>query len=79
MRGPVMAYMAVISCMVIAAASTFAHAVAWPLLVGALMFYGSDLSVARDRFVRPGFANSIWGLPLYYGGQILLAWSVGQG
>ncbi len=45
-------------------------------LAGAVSFYVSDLSVARDRFLAPGFSNRIWGLPLYYGGQPLLAWSV---
>jgi hypothetical protein len=40
---------------------------------GALLFYLSDLAVARDRFVRPGLANRLVGLPLYYAGQVLLA------
>ncbi len=39
----------------------------------ALMFAVSDLSVARDRFVKPGFVNVLWGLPLYYVSQFLLA------
>jgi hypothetical protein len=29
--------------------------------------------VARDRFVRHEFANRAWGLPLYYGAQLLIA------
>lgn len=33
------------------------------------------LAVARNRFVAPGFANELWGVPLDYGGQILLALS----
>ena len=45
-------------------------------LTGAAMFCVSDLSVARDRFVSPGFVNGAWGLPLYFGGQLLLAASV---
>ena len=61
MRGPVLAYIAVITAMVAAAVA----------------FYLSDISVARDRFVAPGFVNRIWGLPLYYGAQILFALSVG--
>ena len=38
-------------------------------------FYLSDLAVARDRFVSPGFANALWGLPLYYVAQLLFAYS----
>jgi hypothetical protein len=48
----------------------------WVILLGAVMFYFSDVSVARDRFVAPGFINGLWGLPLYYGGQLFLAYSV---
>ena len=48
------------------------------LLLGAVLFLLSDLSVARDRFVAPGFVNRLWGLPFYYGGQVLLAASVAR-
>ena len=41
------------------------------------MFVVSDLAVARDNFVTPGFTNRLSGLPLYYGGQLLLAWAAG--
>jgi hypothetical protein len=41
-------------------------------------FYLSDLFVARQRFVAPAFANRLYGLPLYYLGQFLLAFSVGR-
>jgi uncharacterized membrane protein YhhN len=68
----VIAYIAVISTMLAAAAGTRVPLIA----VGALAFYFSDLSVARDRFVAPGFINRAWGLPLYYGAQLLLGWSV---
>jgi uncharacterized membrane protein YhhN len=44
--------------------------------MGAVTFLASDLAVARQRFVRAGFVNSAWGLPLYYLGQVLLAWSI---
>jgi uncharacterized membrane protein YhhN len=46
------------------------------VLVGALLFYLSDLTVARDRFVDAGAINKIFGLPLYYAGQVVLAASV---
>ncbi len=75
MRLPVKAYVAVISLMMALAAGTFA-AGGQPLLpIGAAAFYLSDLAVARDRFVAPGFANRFWGLPLYYFAQLCLAWS----
>ena len=42
-------------------------------MAAAVAFYLSDVSVARDRFVAPGFGNRIWGLPLYYAAQLLFA------
>ncbi len=76
MRGPVVAYIAVISVMVVCSAGAAWAEGRWIILVGATMFYLSDITVARDRFVAPGFVNGLWGLPLYYGGQLLLALSV---
>jgi uncharacterized membrane protein YhhN len=35
-------------------------------------------AVARDRFVAPGLVNRYWGLPLYFGAQLLLAWAAGS-
>jgi hypothetical protein len=46
------------------------------ILAAAVAFYLSDLAVARDRFVAPGFRNRLWGLPLYYGAQLLFVWTV---
>jgi len=79
---PVIAYVIVITIMVVGA---------WTVLgdenlnlsgrrlvfIGALSFYVSDLFVARDRFVKTEFANRLLGLPMYYLGQFLLAFSVG--
>ena len=48
---------------------------AW-LLVGAIGFYLSDLAVARQRFVHESLTNRPWGLPLYFGSQLLLAGTV---
>ncbi len=76
MRLPVRAYVAVISIMLALAAGTFAAGGHPSLPIGAAAFYLSDLAVARDRFVAPGFANRLWGLPLYYFAQLCLAWSV---
>ena len=46
------------------------------LTLGAALFFASDLSVARDRFVARSFANKAWGLPAYYAGQLLIAWAL---
>jgi uncharacterized membrane protein YhhN len=77
MKPPVLAYMIVISLMVAASIGTALRdgmdAVAWQWPAAAVMFFVSDLSVARDRFVAPGFDNRVWGLPLYYGAQIWFA------
>ncbi|RLB17756.1 MAG: lysoplasmalogenase [Deltaproteobacteria bacterium] len=82
MHGPVAAYVVVITAMV---------CMVWGLqgsqslnitgrrtaLFGAIIFYLSDLFVARDRFLTASFVNRLAGLPTYYTGQFLLAFSVG--
>jgi uncharacterized membrane protein YhhN len=76
MRVPIGLYIAIISVMVALAVGTrVANASPW-LAVGAIAFAASDLSVARDRFVQPAFVNVLWGLPLYYAAQLVLAVSV---
>jgi uncharacterized membrane protein YhhN len=77
LRNAVIAYMATITVMVVGAiALRRAGRVHGDLvLAGALLFYFSDLSVARDRFVAPSFVNRLWGLPAYYAGQLFLAWA----
>jgi uncharacterized membrane protein YhhN len=47
------------------------------VLLGAMSFYSSDIFVARDRFMKKEMLNRTIGLPLYYAGQFLLAFSVG--
>ncbi|KMY68879.1 hypothetical protein AAU61_04695 [Desulfocarbo indianensis] len=84
MRVPVAAYVIVITLMLWAAWAALwgGQLPAWTArlgLAGAVCFYLSDIFVARERFVTPGFANRLWGLPLYYVGQFLIAFSVGQG
>jgi uncharacterized membrane protein YhhN len=44
---------------------------------GAVAFYFSDVFVARDRFMKKEFLNRLVGLPMYYAGQFLIAFSVG--
>jgi uncharacterized membrane protein YhhN len=73
MRGPVIAYIVVISAMVAAAWGARAGDARALVVAGAMAFYVSDLFVARDRFVDPGFVNRLLGLPLYYAAQVMLA------
>lgn len=75
LRWPVRVYIAVISLMVALAAGASGASGDVRIAAGAAAFAASDLSVARDRFVKPGFGNLIWGLPLYYAAQLLLAWT----
>lgn len=75
-RIPVYAYVVVISLMVVAGLGSVSRPDDIEVALGALAFYGSDLAVARERFVQTGFVNRAWGLPLYYGAQLLLAASV---
>jgi uncharacterized membrane protein YhhN len=75
MRVPVQAYFAVIGVMSILACGVTGAGGPAVVAVGALAFTASDISVARDRFVRPQFLNRAWGLPLYYAAQVLLALS----
>jgi len=70
---PVRAYMVVIGAMAtLACGVTFAGG-PWQVAAGALAFTASDVAVARDRFVNNAFLNRAWGLPLYYGAQLLIA------
>lgn len=73
MQVPVAAYATVISLMVAMAVGTIAFEKDGWILVAAIMFYLSDLAVARDRFVAPGPINGLWGLPLYYAAQFAFA------
>jgi uncharacterized membrane protein YhhN len=72
----VRAYVVVISAMVASAAGAFGADGGPALLAGAAGFFASDLAVARERFVAPSFTNKLWGLPLYYASQLLLASTV---
>ncbi len=77
MRVPVIGYVGVIAAMVVGAVA-IARSPALPadrneLLVGALLFFVSDLAVARDKFVQRSRTNKAWGLPTYYAGQLLIA------
>ncbi len=79
---PVLIYILVVTIMV-----TGAWAVFWKssfqisgralILTGSLCFYLSDLFVARHRFIKEEYRNRLLGLPLYYTGQFMLAFSIG--
>jgi uncharacterized membrane protein YhhN len=82
MKTPVLLYVIVITVMACGAWSVLgSYHLALPgrimVFVGTLSFYLSDIFVARDRFIQKGFLNRLIGLPLYYTGQFLLAFSVG--
>lgn len=83
MMVPVVVYLIVITLMLAGAWAVFGvpgleTTGRWFILIGALCFYLSDLFVARQRFVREQYLNRQIGLPLYYTGQFLLAFSVGM-
>lgn len=81
MKVPVILYVITIVTMVIAALAVGrGTAISEPhrylFVAGAALFFVSDLSVARNRFVAREFSNLAWGLPAYFGGQLLIAWSL---
>ncbi len=82
MKGPVIGYMVVITVMVCAASSVIGVAdlsLSGRVMAfaGAVAFYFSDVFVARDRFMKKEFVNRLVGLPMYYAGQFLIAFSLG--
>jgi len=76
MRIPIGIYMLVIGAMCVGAIGAGAAGAPWMIPVGAVMFTVSDIAVVRDRFISPGFVNRLWGLPLYYAAQLIIAWSI---
>jgi uncharacterized membrane protein YhhN len=79
---PVLLYILVITVMASGAwavflKSSFAISGRAFLLAGSLCFYVSDIFVARDKFIKEEYTNRLLGLPLYYAGQFLLAFSIG--
>ncbi|MGH0028949.1 MAG: lysoplasmalogenase family protein [Myxococcota bacterium] len=73
LRKAVVLYVVVISAMVACSAGAVGQGATLRVGLGAVGFALSDLAVARERFVSPGFANGAWGLPLYYASQLVLA------
>ena len=78
---PVIVYILVITTMVACAVALFGNPALirtgrYLVLLGALSFYASDILVARDRFILNAYINRLIGLPLYFLGQFLLAFSI---
>jgi len=79
LRWPVAAYVFAISLMAWGALSAaIAGALPWWAGPAGVLFILSDITVARHRFVTPGFANRLVGLPMYYTAQVLLALLIGR-
>ena len=76
MRYPVYAYIGIITLMVALSAGAWGKEGTVLMLVGAVLFYISDVFVARDRFVTSDVWNRYLGLPLYYAAQLALAYTV---
>ena len=76
MFGAIVVYVVVICAMLATASGAVAAGlhhnggVTPALLVGALAFWCSDMFVARQRFVAPGFSNRLFGVPLYFFAQL---------
>ncbi|MFT6956325.1 MAG: putative membrane protein YhhN [Halieaceae bacterium] len=76
MKLPVYAYILVITAMLLAACLTTHNSAGLVILTGAWGFAISDLAVARQQFVKKTKLNGMWGTPLYFASQLLLAASV---
>lgn len=76
MKIPVALYVLVITGMLLCAGLTAGQPAAAWIIAGAWGFAASDLAVARRQFVNPSKWNGLWGTPLYFGSQMVLAASV---
>jgi uncharacterized membrane protein YhhN len=76
LRFAVPLYTAVIAGMLLAAGMTVNEPAAALIIFGAIGFAISDLAVARQQFIKDSRLNGLWGTPLYFASQMLLAGSV---
>lgn len=77
MKIPVTLYILVITAMLLCAGLTAGHAASLFIIGGAWGFACSDLAVARRQFIQPtSRLHGVWGTPLYFLSQMVLACSV---
>lgn len=76
MRIAVPGYILVITLMLLFAGMTAGQPGAALIIIGAWGFACSDLAVARRQFINPTPLNGLWGTPLYFWSQMLIAASV---
>lgn len=77
MKLPVTLYIIVITSMLLCAGLTVGQPAALLIIAGAWGFAGSDLAVARRQFIQPtSRLDGVWGTPLYFLSQMVLACSV---
>ena len=75
-RRAVALYLTVVVLMLSTGIASAIHSTSPLLAVGIVLVAGSDVAVARQRFVQESFANKLWGLPVYYLGMVLIALSL---
>lgn len=73
MQVAVPAYLLVITLMLLFAGMTLGQPGAALIICGAWGFAFSDLAVARRQFINPTPLNGLWGTPLYFWSQMLIA------
>ncbi len=78
LRPAVLAYIVVITLMAWGGLAVAGNPLAWSVGPAAVLFWLSDVAVARDRFVAPGLVNRLLGLPAYSAAQLILAFAVGS-
>lgn len=81
MKFPVLLYIIAITAMVTSAGSFFMtdsilYETRILVFVGAILFYLSDIFVARNKFKIDSYVNKIFGLPIYYIAQFMIAYSI---
>ena len=78
LRPAVLAYVVVITLMAWGGLAVAGRGLPWWVGPAAVLFWLSDVAVARNRFVSPGPVNRMLGLPAYSAAQLLLAYAVGS-
>jgi len=76
MKVPVIVYILVITGMLLCSGLTWGNSAAVCIIVGAWCFALSDLAVARQQFIAQNRLTPMWGTPLYFFAQKVLATSL---